>query len=49
MGTGQRVQQNWAEVLAAQAASGEAVPGFCRRRGIRPELFYRWLNQLLGS
>jgi len=46
MGTGQRVQRDWAAVLAAQAASGEAVPGFCRRHGIRPELFYRWRVRL---
>ncbi len=46
MGTGQRIQRDWAEVLAAQAASGEAVPGFCRRHGIRPELFYRWRVRL---
>jgi transposase-like protein len=38
--------QKWREVVGEQRASGLSVAVFCRRRGIVPSSFYRWMGKL---
>ena len=45
MGTDQGIQK-WAEILKAQAASGQSKKDFCAEQGINAATFYTWQRKL---
>ena len=44
--TKRRSEEEWQEIIAGQAASGQTIPEYCRDRNLCEKSFYGWRKRL---